>query len=146
MSFEYKNPTSGTIVAGPISVDRENDTGTIFSVNSIGGYMEVGSLEDLNWIIPNDTYNDGGQVLFTGNTIPISFISAAHNDPPPYINQLNLNNDGISSGRRRLGMLVFVNENLTTYQYIIPNYEDLWDAAEAAGDITDVGGTGYYGL
>jgi hypothetical protein len=73
MSFEYKNPTSATIVAGPISVDRESDTGTIFSVNSIGGYMEVGSLEDLNWIIPNDTYNDGGQVLFTGNTIPISF-------------------------------------------------------------------------
>ena len=143
MSFEYKNPTSTNIVAGPISVDRESDTGTIFSVNSIGGYMEVWSLADLNWVIPNNIYNDGGPVIFTGNTIPISFTSAAHSDPPPYINQLNLNNDGISSGRRRLGMLVFVQENLTTYQYIIPNYENLWDAAEAAGDILDNSGTGY---
>jgi hypothetical protein len=112
MSFEYKNPTSGTLVQAPNSVDRETDTGTIFSVNSIGGYMEVWSLADLDWIIPNETYTNGGPVDFSGNVIPISFISAAHSDPPPYINQLNLNNDGISSGRRRLGMLVFVQENL----------------------------------
>jgi hypothetical protein len=44
---------------------------------------------------------------------------------------LNLNNDGISSGRRRLGMLVFVQENLTTYQYTIPNYNSLWNIAES---------------
>ena len=114
MSFEYKNPTSSTERPSPFSVTRENDTGIIFSVNSIGGYMEVWSLDNLNWVIPQDIYNNGGDVFFTGNTIPISFASAAHSDPPPYINQLNLNNDGISSGRRRLGMLVFVQENLKT--------------------------------
>ena len=92
MSFEYKNPTSTREEPGAFSVNRENDTGIIFSVNSIGGYMEVWSLADLNWVIPNAIYNGGGAVLFTGNTIPISFTSAIHSDPPPYINQLNLNN------------------------------------------------------
>ena len=48
MSFEYKNPTSGTIIYSPISVDRDNDTGVICSVNSIGGYMEVWEHADLN--------------------------------------------------------------------------------------------------
>jgi hypothetical protein len=143
MSFEYKNPTSGTIVPGPISVDRESDTGTIFSVNSIGGYMEVWSLEDLNWVIPNDIYNGGGPVIFTGNTIPISFSSAAHSDPPPYINQLNLNNDGISSGRRRLGMQVHVQENDTVYQYTIPNYETLWNALSGLTGLSAITVTDY---
>jgi hypothetical protein len=47
MSFEYKNPTSSELVTGPISVSRDSDTGTIFSVDSIGGYMEVWNLSDL---------------------------------------------------------------------------------------------------
>ena len=64
MSFEYKNPTSGAIVAGPISVERDSDTGVMFSVNSIGGYQEVWSLDNLNWTIPIDTYNDGGLVSY----------------------------------------------------------------------------------
>ena len=91
MSFVYKNPTSSTNVFTADSVLRNQDNGTIFSVSSVGGYMEVWSLENLNWIIPNDIYIDGGIVEYTGNTIPISFTSAAHSDPPPYINQLNLN-------------------------------------------------------
>ena len=48
MSFQYKNPTSSTILQAPDSVTRTNDTGTNFSVLSIGGYMEVYSLSDLN--------------------------------------------------------------------------------------------------
>jgi len=144
MSFQYKNPTSAAIIYGPVSVDRDNDTGVIFSVNSIGGYMEVWSLADLDWVIPQDTYDNGGPVAYSGNVIPISFICGGYVPySPPVINQVNLNNDGISSGRRRLGMLVFVQENLTTYQYTIPNYSSLWNIAEADGDILDVGGTGY---
>ena len=114
MSFNYKNPTSDTFVTSPFSVDRESDSGVNFSVNTVGGYMEVWSLADLNWTIPPGT---DGPVNYSGNTIPISFVYAG------ITNQLNLFNDGISSGRRRLGMLVFVQENQTTYQYTIPNYE-----------------------
>ncbi len=91
MSFEYKNPTSGAIVAGPFSVERDNDSGVMFSVNSIGGYQEVWSLDDLNWTIPIDTYNDGGLVSYSGNVIPISFVSGGYVPyNPPVINQLNL--------------------------------------------------------
>jgi hypothetical protein len=143
MSFQYQNPTSSTIINGPLSVDRTSDTGVVFSVNSIGGYMEVWALSDLVWVIPQDIYDNGGPVNFSGNVIPISFTCGGYNNPPPVINQLTLNNDGISSGRRRLGMLVFVQENLTTYQYTIPNYESLWNTAEAAGSIIDLGGSGY---
>jgi hypothetical protein len=64
MSFEYKNPTSGTLLTGPNSVLRDSDTGTNFSVDSIGGYMEVWSLSDLNWQIPEQTKIDGGYVLY----------------------------------------------------------------------------------
>jgi hypothetical protein len=134
MSFEYKNPTSGVLLTGPTSVLRESDTGTNFSIDSIGGYMEVWGLSDLVWTIDPQTKIDGGDVLYSGNTIPISFIYGG-DGPEPIISQLNLYNDGISSGRRRLGMLVFVQENQTTYQYHIPNYESLWNVALADGDI-----------
>jgi hypothetical protein len=136
MSFEYKNPTSSELVTGPISVSRDSDTGTIFSVDSIGGYMEVWNLSDLVWTIDPQTQIDGGPVLFSGNSIPISFTYGG-DGPAPIISQLNLNNDGISSGRRRLGMLVYVQETQLTYQYIIDNYESLWTLALADGDITE---------
>jgi hypothetical protein len=141
MSFEYKNPTSGTLLTGPNSVLRDSDTGTNFSVDSIGGYMEVWSLSDLNWQIPEQTKIDGGYVLYSGNSIPISF-NYGGDGPAPIISQLDLNNDGISSGRRRLGMLVFVQETQKTYQYTIPNYESLWNVALADGDIFEFS-TGY---
>ena len=59
MSFQYKNPTSSILVNAPNSVSRSSDTGTIFSVNSVGGYMEVYNLSDLNWTIPNDILING---------------------------------------------------------------------------------------
>lgn len=102
MSFQYKNPTSSTLIAGPVSVERTASTGVNFSVNTVGGYMEVFYLSDLNWVIPQDVYDGGGEVNFSGNVIPISFISGGYVPyNPPVINQLNLFNDGISSGRRR---------------------------------------------
>ena len=143
MSFNYKNPTSDSLVFSPFSVERAADTGVNFSVNTVGGYQEVWSLSDLNWTIPTQTYNDGGQVFYSGNTIPISFVCGGYVPyNPPVINQLNLYNDGISSGRRRLGMLVYVHQAQTTYQYTIPNYDSLWNLAVAAGDVFELE-TGY---
>ena len=132
-TFSYKNPTSSTIIFGPTSVTREDVTGTNFSVNGIGGYMEVFRLSDLNWTIPTGTTS--GTVYNSGNTIPIHF-----NVGSP--NQLYINDDQISTGRRRLGMLVYVYENNKLYQFNIPNYETLWNNANTSGSITDIG-TGY---
>lgn len=141
MSFDYKNPISDSIIFTPYSVYRDSDIGTIFSVNSVGGYMEVYNLSDLDWVIPGDVLSNGGPVNYSGNSIPISFV---YGDPTslPIISQLNLFNDGISSGRRRLGMQVYVQETDTVYQYTIPDYTNLWNAAETAGSIFDLG-TGY---
>lgn len=132
MSFQYKNPTSSTLLNAPDSVLRENIIGTNFSVLSIGGYMEVFYLSDLNWTIPSQTLIDGGTVYFSGNSIPINFV---YNTPFDVSNILTLNNDGISSGRRRLGMQVYVQETDTVYQYTIPSFTELWDAAEINGSI-----------
>ena len=97
MSFQYKNPVSSILVPGTSSVLRDQDFGTVFSVNIVGGYQEVFNLSDLDWTIPNDILINGGPVLYSGNTIPISFI---YNVPYSIPNTLSLNNDGISSFRK----------------------------------------------
>ena len=119
MSFSYKNPTSSVTLNAPDSVVRTSDTGTNFSVLGIGGFMEVYNLSDLNWTIDAQTLIDGGPVLYSGNSIPISF---SYNVPFAIPNTLTINNDGISSGRRRLGMQVYVHETDTVYQYTIGAY------------------------
>ena len=119
MSFNYKNPLSSTVIFEPNSVLRYDDTGTHFSVEGVGGYMEVYNLTDLDWTIPNDVLINGVLVLYDENIIPISF---SYNVPYAIPDQLNLNDDQISSGRRRLGMLVYVYETDQVYQYYIPNY------------------------
>ena len=136
MSFQYKNPVSSTVLQAPDSVYRQSDTGTNFSVLGIGGYMEVYYLSNLDWVIPEQTLIDGGQVLYSGNSTPISFF---YNTPFTLPNILNINNDSISSGRRRLGMQVYVHETNTVYQYTISGYTGLWDEAEAVGSIVDFG-------
>ena len=137
MSFQYKNPVSTTILQTPDSVIRENNTGSNFSVLGIGGYMEVYSLSNLNFIIPNDILIDGGVVFYSGNAIPISFNYGVPQSQP---NVLTLNNDGISSGRRRLGMQVHVQETDTVYQYTITGFTSMWNEAENVGSLIDLGG------
>ena len=68
MSFIYKNPTSSTQLTGTDSVGRSSVIGTNFSVLQTGGYMEVYSLSDLNFTIPE---GETGLIEFTGNTVPI---------------------------------------------------------------------------
>jgi hypothetical protein len=98
--------------------------------------MEVYYLSNLDWIVDPQTLIDGGPVLFSGNSIPISF---TYNVPFSLPNELTINNDSISSGRRRLGMQVYVHETDTVYQYTISGYTALWDAAEAVNSIIDFG-------
>ena len=135
MSFNYQNPLVGSTTTGPNSpTSLDRDYGTNFSVYNIGGYMEVQSLSDLEY-----TYEGTGNIYNSGNTIPIKF----NKSPNVLTDKVFLWNDGISSGRRRLGMLVFVQENQTTYQFTIDNYETLYNNADSAGCVVYDGSTYY---
>ena len=113
MSFPYKNPLSSSQLTGANSVAAGKVFGTNFSVLQTGGYMEVYSLSDLGWTTNNAT----GNIEYSGNTIAIQFSKGFGSSP----NSLILNSDKISSGRRRVGMEVYVYETDNVYQYIIPN-------------------------
>ena len=139
MSFPYKNPISSIQVNGTQTVPRNNTYGTTFSVNNTGGYMEVFSLSDLYYTIPSGTT---GSIEYSGNTIPIEFTKGTGNVWSPDV--ITLASDNISSGRRRLGMLVYVYEEDQVYQYYINNYETLFSAATASTgcvQISDFGTT-----
>jgi len=120
MSFIYKNPLSNIEVSEPQSVDRTNFVGTNYSVLQVGGYQEVFYLDNLKL-----TFSGTGLQQLSANTIPIQ-INLQPNTGFSFTT-LTLNSDNISSGRRRLGMLVYVHETDTVYQYTIPNYEQEWN-------------------
>lgn len=131
MSFSYKNPISPVVLTGPFSVPITSDVGTNFSVLGIGGYQEVYTLDDLKFIIPSGTTGD---VLFSGNTIPIQL---AISPVPGLPDTLVLNSDGISSGRRRLGMMASVLSADTNYVFQISGYTQLFNDALLAGSIIE---------
>jgi len=138
-TFPYKNPISSEQLNGVQSVERSEVFGTNFSVLSVGGYMEVFNLSDLNY-----TINGLGPIEYSGNSIPIDFLKGTGDPWSPDV--LTLNSDNISSGRRRLGMLAYVYEADQVYQYRIDNYESLWTAATASTGtvvISDFGTTVY---
>jgi hypothetical protein len=83
--------------------------------------MEVYELKDLQLILTADTYPS--TIQLSANTIPINFFRGTGSVFSPNI--INLNSDSISSGRRRLGMQVFVQETDTVYQYSIENVSSL---------------------
>lgn len=128
----YKNPISPLQIASTYSVGREKPYGTNFSVLGVGGFMEVYNLSDLVFTIPTGQI---GNIEISANTIPIHFRKG--NGSPFSFDSLTLNSDNISSGRRRLGMLVYVYETNKIYQYTIDNYDSLWSAATGS---TGVGG------
>jgi hypothetical protein len=121
MSFNYKNPLTPLTALGNISTKRDDVFGTHFSILSTGGYMEVYSLDDLNYTIPSGAT---GLIKFSGNTIPIQFNKG--NGSPFSFDVLTLNSDNFSSGRRRIGMLVYVKEVDQVYQYQVPNFDVYW--------------------
>jgi hypothetical protein len=89
--------------------------------------MEVGSLSDLVYTIPTGTT---GSIEYSGNTIPIEFLKG--NGQPYSYDVLTLYSDNISSGRRRLGMVVYVYDNDQFYQFNINGYTSLFNAATAS--------------
>ena len=127
MSFNYKNPITPLSTLGNISVQRKNVFGTNFSILSTGGYMEVYNINELYYTIPPSTT---GLIEFSGNTIPIQLNKGTGS--PFSFDVLTLNSDNISSGRRRLGMLVNVIDEDQIYQYQIPNFIPLWNSATGA--------------
>jgi hypothetical protein len=128
----YKNPISPIQIPSANSVGREKTFGTNYSVLGVGGYMEVYNLSDLVFVIPE---NQTGTVEVSGNTIPIHFKKGSGSVFS--FDVLTLNSDNISSGRRRLGMLVYVYETDKIYKYTIENYDLLWSAATGS---TGLGG------
>ena len=137
MSVPYKNPISGQFVNSASSVERSQVYGTNFSVLQVGGYMEVYKLSDLVY----STFGGTGNIQNSGNTIPVQYyVSPA----PAVADRITLNSDAISTGRRRLGMMVYVHETNTTYQYQIDNYDTLWNNAISSGAVTTTGDTFFY--
>ena len=130
MSFPYKNPLNAQLLSAPYSVPRNSVQGTDYSVLGIGGWMEVANLRDLSL-----TFSGVGLQTLSANTVPINlYIGNGTPFNPSYI---NLNSDNFSSGRRRIGMVVYVNETGLAYQYQIDNYESLWNAVTGAtGTVT----------
>jgi hypothetical protein len=127
MSFNYKNPLTPITVLGNLSVPRKSVLGTNFSILGTGGYMEVYTLNDLYYNIPTSTV---GPIELSANTIPIQFSKGTGSVFSPDV--LTLNSDNISSGRRRLGMLVYVIDEDQIYQFQIPNFESLWTGSTNA--------------
>ena len=125
MSFIYKNPSVGTTLSTPDVVTRLSVVGSNFSVLTAGGYMEVWSLSDLNY----QTFGGSGLIENSGNTIPIYYSKSNLGFIP---SKVTIEDDGITSGRRRLGMQVYVHETDTVYQYVIPNYETLFNGASGS--------------
>lgn len=127
------NYSGGTKLSTFDAVTQVTTTGTNFSIFNIGGYKEVWSLNDLNFTIPSGTQ---GAVRYSGNTIPINF-NTGQTTPFNIPNYLYIESDYISSGRRRLGMLVYVHETDETYQFRISDYENYFNAASGSTTIDD---------
>jgi len=118
-------PSSPFKVRTAPSLDVNSINGTNFSIYGVGGYMEVYNISDLYFIVPSGVT---GQIFYSANTIPINFYYGTGYSN----NSLILNSDNISSGRRKLGMLVYVYETNQIYQFNINNYDSLWSAATAS--------------
>ena len=123
MAVPYKNPISSVQVSTTQSVSRTSVFGTNFSNLNVGGYMEVYNLSDLSLTLTASSYPS--LIQLSANTIPIRYTKGNGTFLSP--DYLTLNSDNISSGRRRLGMMVYVHETDKVYQYVIPNYDTLWN-------------------
>ena len=126
-NFLNKIPVSPITSFGNPSVPNGSTFGTNFSILQTGGFMEVYTLSGLTYTIPPATT---GIIEFSGNSIPIQFTKGAGSTFSPDV--LTLNSDNISSGRRKLGMLVYVYETNKIYQFKIDNYDTLWNNATGA--------------
>lgn len=127
MAEPFRLPISPEQLNGIQSVSKTEVFGTSYSIFGIGGYMEVYNLSDLEFTIPIGVT---GLISYSSNTIPIQFIKGTGSSYSPDV--LTLSSDNLSSGRRKLGMLVYVYETDQVYQFTIDNYDTLWNAATGA--------------
>jgi hypothetical protein len=134
-NLDYTNPITSNQLSSQQSVVKNSVFGVTFSVLNSGGYMEVYNLSDLQFVYT------GGTGLITGSTIPIQFNKGINNTFSPDV--LTLSNDLITSGRRRLGMLAYVQETGLIYQFTVPNYDSLWSAVTAQTGTSAVTYTDY---
>ena len=111
-NLNYQNPLSPLRTLGTQSVNSEQFIGTHYSTYGVGGYMEVYNISELYYTVPGGQY---GQIKYSGNSIPINFYKGSGTSFS--YDTLTLNSDNVSSGRRKLGMLAYVRETDTTYQY-----------------------------
>jgi hypothetical protein len=125
--MSFLNPISPIQSIGTTSVPRNENYGTTFSNSIVGGYMQVNSLNDLIYSIPS---GQTGNIEYSGNTIPINFVKGIGTSFSRDV--VILNSDNQSSGRRKIGMLVYVREQEQLYQYTNDNFLTLWNAATAA--------------
>jgi hypothetical protein len=132
MSYSFRNPISPNQVNSTQTVDSSKIFGTDISVLGTGGYMEVFNLSDLEFTIP---IGETGTIVYSGNSIPVNFFKGNGSAYSPDV--LILGSDNMTSGRRRLGMLVYVHETDQIYQLLPSNYESLWNSATGA---TGIGG------
>ena len=108
-------PTSPFKIQAPITPDVQpfqQIFGTHFSTYGIGGYSEVLTLSELS--------------IFSSYTLNIDF-TTSNNEPVLY-----LYSDNVSSGKRKLGQLVYVYETDTIYQFFISDYVNKFTATTAS--------------
>ena len=130
--MSFINPISPIQSLGTVSVPIGETYGTTFSNSIVGGFMQVNYLSDLNYTIPS---GQTGVIEYSGNTIPINFIKGTGSAFSRDV--LILNSDNLSSGRKKIGMLVYVYEEDQVYQFHISGYTSLWNAATAStGTVT----------
>ena len=125
--MSFNNPISPIQSLGTVSVPIGETYGTTFSNSIVGGYMQVNYLSDLVYSIPS---GQTGTIEYSGNTIPINFIKGSGSAFSRDV--LILNSDNLSSGRRKIGMLVYVREQDQVYQHTNDSFTTLWDSATAA--------------
>lgn len=110
----FRLPITRNVINDAISLEQGTEGGTHYSSYGIGGLIEVMSLTDLS--------NDSRFVGISYNLFPN--LSS--------IRELYLNTENTSCGKRKIGMLVYVLENDTTYQFQFPNYLSSFTAATAS--------------
>ena len=145
MSFEDRHHSTAKIVTDSFSIDHANAVAGVTTGTSLtGGFQEYYSLSNITYN-PNDPSPTPvpGLLINLENLIPVAFVPASTTTTTTKKGgtvtvttpaSLELNSDLMSSGRLKLGMVVYVIEKQQAYQFIIDDYKDLYN--DAVSNIT----------
>lgn len=139
MSFEDRHHSTAKIVTDSFSIDHESAVAGVTTGTSLtGGFHEYYSLSNITYN-PNDPSPTPvpGLLINLENLIPVSFTPGSTTTTTgkggdittTSPDSLELNSDLMSSGRLKLGMVVYVIEKQQAYQFIINDYKTLYNAA-----------------